>query len=249
MIIPGLVSVSFRQKTPLEICRLCEKASLKAVEWGGDVHVPPTAGNISEIRTMTADHGMTISSYGSYYHVTQPIDQLKACLDAAAGLGTNVVRIWCGVKGSKDAEPERGMIVDELLRCAEAAKERSLTLALEYHGNTLTDDRGSAQRLIRETESVKDHLSFYWQPRWDWTYEDRLASLDDVRSRLSHLHVFTWRHENGAVIRLPLADGKATWDKVFSSFTDDRYALMEFVQDDSDEALLRDAAVLNEWCR
>ena len=34
----GLVSVSFRQKTPLEICALCRKANLSAVEWGGDVH-------------------------------------------------------------------------------------------------------------------------------------------------------------------------------------------------------------------
>ena len=73
MIIPGLVSVSFRQKTPLDICRLCQQANLAAIEWGGDVHVPPDAGNADEIRRMTADHGLTVSSYGSYYRVTQPL--------------------------------------------------------------------------------------------------------------------------------------------------------------------------------
>ncbi len=32
MIIPGLVSVTFRPKTPLEICQLCERAGLRAIE-------------------------------------------------------------------------------------------------------------------------------------------------------------------------------------------------------------------------
>lgn len=247
MIVPGLVSVSFRKKTPLEICSLCEKAALRAVEWGGDVHVPPRSPVSSEVRRMSADHGLTISSYGSYYRVMQPLDELKACLDTARGLGCGVVRIWCGSKGSVEAEGERRQIVDELIRCAETAKQWGIMLALEYHGRTLTDERESAVRLMKETEPVSDSLSFYWQPRWDWGEEKRLASLEDVRSRLSHLHVFTWKHEGGEVIRLPLEDGGEMWKKVLGSFGEDRYALLEFVQDDSDEALLRDAAVLNRW--
>ena len=247
MIIPGLVSVSFRQKTPLDICRLCQQANLAAIEWGGDVHVPPDAGNADEIRRMTADHGLTVSSYGSYYRVTQPIDKLRACLDTAQALGTDIIRIWCGVKGSKDAETERPMIVDSLLACAEEARTRGLTLALEYHGNTLTDDRTSVQRLLKETSSVSDCLKFYWQPRFDWSMDECLASLDDVRPRLSHLHVFTWQYEGRKAVRLPLADGERLWTQTLSSLPEGHYALMEFVQDDSAEALLRDAATLSRW--
>lgn len=247
MIIPGLVSVSFRQKTPLEIAKLCEQAKLTAIEWGGDVHVPPTGANAQEIRRLSADYGLTLSSYGSYYRVTQPMDQLRACLDTAKELGTDLVRIWCGVKGSKDAEDERMQIVDSLLACCGEAQKLNLTLSLEYHGNTLTDDRESVQRLMKETESVSDTLKFYWQPRFDWSGEQCLLSLDDVRPRLNHLHVFSWRFEDKRAVRLPLADGEALWTKVLSSFADDHYALMEFVENDSDEALLRDAAVLNRW--
>lgn len=247
MMIPGLVSVSFRQKTPLEIVRLCEKAKLTAIEWGGDIHVPPMGGNAGEIRRMTADYGMKISSYGSYYRVTQPMDQLIACLDTAKELETDVVRIWCGVKGSKEAQSERSAIVDSLLACCEEAEKLNLTLSLEYHGNTLTDDRGSVQQLLKETESVTDSLKFYWQPRFDWTQEECLASLDDIRSRLNHLHLFTWLFEGKSITRLPLEKGEALWTNVLSSFKDDHYALMEFVENDSDEALLRDAAVLHRW--
>ena len=247
MIIPGLVSVSFRQKTPLEICRLCNLADLTAIEWGGDVHVPPHGGNAAEIRKMSADFGLTISSYGSYYRVTQPLDELRACLDTAKELGTDVVRIWCGLKGSKDAEPERGMIVDSLMQGAQEAKARGLTLALEYHGKTLTDDRDSVRRLLAETAGAADCLKFYWQPRFDWNRDEILSSLEDVRPRLSHLHVFTWAFSNSGYTRLPLRDGETLWTDVLSSFEEDRYALMEFVQNDSDEALLRDAKVLNQW--
>lgn len=247
MLIPGLVSVTFRKKTPLEIVKLCNQAHLEAIEWGGDVHVPPRGGNAAEICRMTEDHGLTISSYGSYYRVTQPLDDLRACLDTACELNTGVVRIWCGVKGSQDAESERRFIVDQLMKCAEEARSRRLTLALEYHGNTLTDDRSSVQRLTEETAPAADCLKFYWQPRFDWSEPEILASLDDVRSRLSHLHVFTWRFDENGCTRLPLADREALWRSVFSSIQDKHYALMEFVPDDADAALLRDAAALNEW--
>ena len=78
----GLVSVSFRQKTPLEICALCRKANLSAVEWGGDVHCPPEA-DAAAIRAMTLDHGLEVSSYGSYYRVGQSLDAFKANLETA----------------------------------------------------------------------------------------------------------------------------------------------------------------------
>jgi len=247
MIIPGLVSVTFRKKTPLEIVKLCQKAHLAAIEWGGDIHVPPTGANAREIRQMTADYGLTISSYGSYFRVTQPMEQLTACLDTAGELGTDVVRIWCGVKGSKEAESERGFIVDSLLACCEEARKRHLTLSLEYHGNTLTDERASVQRLMKETESFSDTLKFYWQPRFDWTQEECLASLDDIRSRLSHLHVFAWLFEGKTISRLPLESEESLWTNVLSSLSEDHFALMEFVENDSDDALLRDASTLNRW--
>lgn len=247
MLIPGLVSVTFRKKTPLEIVRLCSQARLAAIEWGGDVHVPPNGANAAKIRRMTADYGLTVSSYGSYYRVTQPLDDLRACLDTACELNTSVVRIWCGVKGSREAEAGRGEIVDQLMTCAEEARARRLSLALEYHGNTLTDDRDSVQRLIKETASAADCLKFYWQPRFDWCETEILASLDDVRSRLSHLHVFTWQFDENSCTRLPLSDREALWRNIFSSIQDEHYALMEFVPDDADASLLRDAAALNQW--
>ena len=239
MLIPGLVSISFRKKTPGEIISLCVRAGLRAVEWGGDVHVP--AGDVSrarEVLSRTRDAGLSVCSYGSYYRLGQPDGEFMRALDCASAIETPVMRVWAGAKGSREASPdERSAWTEQLNRLSEAAGARGVTLALEYHAGTLTDSREGAQALLRETQACR----FYWQPRWDWREEERLASLEDVKSRLSHLHVFTW---TGAGERLPLQAGEAMWRKVFSQVHGTRGALLEFVRGDSDEQLLSDAACL-----
>ena len=68
MIVPGLVSVTFRQKSIREICEICCGARLSAVEWGGDIHVPPqNAAAAREARELSREFGLEICSYGSYW--------------------------------------------------------------------------------------------------------------------------------------------------------------------------------------
>jgi len=64
MLIPGLVSVTFRQLTVEEIGELATECGLQAVEWGGDVHVPP--GDFAAARR-ALDTGLKVAAYGSYY--------------------------------------------------------------------------------------------------------------------------------------------------------------------------------------
>lgn len=242
MLIPGLVSISFRKKSPEELIALCVRAGLQAIEWGGDVHVP--AGDTARARQVlsrTREAGLSVCSYGSYYRLGQGEDEFLRALDCAEALETPIMRIWAGTKGSLETDEDvRARWTEQLNRLSRTARERGVTLALEYHGNTLTDRRESAARLLRET----DECRFYWQPRWDWSEEERLASLADVEARLSHLHVFTWTagHE-----RLPLQAGEPMWRQVFARMQGTRGALLEFVRDDADEQLLADAACLRRW--
>ncbi|MBQ3080554.1 MAG: TIM barrel protein [Clostridia bacterium] len=247
MRIPGLVSITFRNKTPGEICSLMERAKLRAVEWGGDVHVPPKGGKANEVKKMSADSGIEICSYGSYFRLGDGVDAYRYALDEALSLGAPVIRIWAGRKGSALlTDEERGKIVDELLKVSEISERSGVQTTLEYHGGTLTDDRNSVKRLIKETESAVCKPEFYWQPRWDWTEEERLSALSDVSNRLSHIHVFTWRHDGSEITRLPLSEGEGMWKKVIQERTEGCY-LIEFVKGDADESLLSDALTLNGW--
>lgn len=246
--IPGLVSVTFRQKTPEKICALCVKNGLRAVEWGGDIHVPKGDRSAArQVRQLSADHGLAICSYGSYFRVGDGLAEFAEWLDTASELSTPLVRVWCGRKGSVEAnEDERKRVTDELLACAALAGERGISVAPEFHGGTLTDDPESVNRLLRETAG-EENLHFYWQPRWDWPEDLRLRTLEAVKPRLSHLHAFTWRHVP-TFERLSLRDGEDFWKKALAA-AGETCALLEFVRDDSEEALAADAAALREWLR
>ena len=64
---------------------------------------------------------------------------------------------------------------------------------------------------------------------------------------MTNVHVFTW---TGANARHPLADGTDRWMEYLSHIRKDgkeRDLILEFVQDDRDDALLEDAKTLHSW--
>ncbi|MBR3928768.1 MAG: TIM barrel protein [Clostridia bacterium] len=247
MLKSGLVSITFRNKTPLEICALSQRAKLSAIEWGGDVHVPPKGNKAKETLHLTHEHGLTVSSYGSYFRLGQGLDAFMYNLEEAIKLTAPVIRIWAGTLGSAEyREDERRAITDEMMIVSEKAYEAGVSVALEYHPNTLTDDRQSVKRLLKETAGEKYSPLFYWQPRWDWDKEETLAALSDLGERLSHAHVFAWTHTQNGIIRNPISEGEDLLARALS-VKKEGFALIEFVKDDSDEMLLMDSATINKW--
>ena len=247
MLKSGLVSITFRNKTVREICRLCRAANLSAVEWGGDVHVPPKGNKAKETLCLTQDNGLIVSSYGSYFRLSQGMDAFMYNLEEAVNLTAPVIRIWAGAKGSGAyGENERYLITDELMRVSERALGAGIRVALEYHPNTLTDDRESVKKLMKDTEGEKYSPLFYWQPRWDWDAQETIGALSDLNERLSHAHVFAWEHRENEILRKPIKDGETLIRRALS-IKKDGFALIEFVKDDSDEMLLKDAQTLNQW--
>lgn len=243
--VPGLVSVSFRKLSPKDIFQLCEECDLKCIEWGGDIHAP--AGDMhkaKEILAMSEASGIYTASYGSYFRLGSSDDEFKRNLDTAYELKAPVLRIWAGTEGSElCGEKKRDEWITQLERISSYAEKAGVIVAPEFHINTLTDSLVSLRYLL----SALPTQQFYWQPRWDWSEEDRLTALKEIGSRLTYIHVFTWRIVNGTEIRLPLAQGEGMWKKVFASLDKDMPALMEFVQNDDPENLIRDAAVLHSW--
>lgn len=240
----GLVSVTFRRFGLEEIVGMMDKARLTAVEWGGDVHVtdPQSA---REAKQLCAGSGIKICSLGSYFRVTEDTEALKRSIELADILGTDMIRIWCGTKGSGELDDGgRARVIDALYECCSIAEDK--LLSLEFHGGTLTDSPRSVERLIMETRDM-DNLRFHWQPRWDWPEADNMKALETIKSRIGHMHVFCWEHGNGGITRKPLSDGEELLKDAFSRCDAD--ALIEFVRDDSPEAFFEDAAALNRMIK
>lgn len=255
MILPGLVSVTFRKLSPADIVALVRQAGLTGIEWGGDVHVP--AGDLArarEVRELTEQAGRRVAAYGSYYRVGQSENDgllFSSVLETAIELGAPTIRVWPGAKGSESvSDPERARVVADLLRIAEMAAAKGVTVATEFHGGSLTDTNESAVRLLREAEHPA--LLTYWQPHNGEATAEALRGLKAVLPRVGNLHVFHWWPTSSD--RHPLADGAERWGAFLAELKKapapggrDRFALLEFVPGDEPAAFLRDAATLKMW--
>lgn len=247
MWISGLVSVSFRKETPETIIAACKAAGLQAIEWGGDVHVPPTdLENAARIGHLTREAGLSVAAYGSYFRLGTGGD-FAPVLAAAKALAAPVIRIWAGTADSdKVSADERAALVAEARAVAEAAAGENITVTLECHVGTLTDNWPSALDFIRAVDHP--HLKMYWQPNQFRDFAYNCEATEKLAGDTVNLHVFHW-DDKGCY---PLAEGTDLWQEYMAIFRrhwggEDHTLLLEFMHDGRLQSLPETAATLNEW--
>jgi len=245
MLIPGLVSITFRPLDPQEVIRLVKQAGLQCIEWGGDVHVPHgNTARAREVGQWTREAGLMVSAYGSYYRVGETTLPFEQVLASAVALGAPTIRVWVGTKGSADcSSAEREGIIADALRVAGLAARSGITISLEYHANTLTDTRSSVQTLL--TELAHPNIEFLWQPSNGEPFDACAERLLEILPRVRNFHVFHWWPT--AAERRPLIEGADRWQSYIEIAREtgrDIDCLLEFVAGDLPEQFLADAAVL-----
>lgn len=239
MIIPGIVSITLKDRKAEEVIAATKEAGLKAIEWSETHHIPK--GDIKrakEIALMTRDEGLEIAGYGSYYRPCQCMD-IKENLETAKAMGALQMRIWAGNKPSTEyTKEELNAIIKELQEAVLIAEGYGIQLNLEWHRNTLTDKNLSAKRLLGSVPG----LNTLWQPTPELLFQERMEGLEMILPHLSYMHVYTWDKFE----RLPFVDGIDDWRKYFSTLSKDKryYALLEFVKGDSVDLLYKDAEIL-----
>jgi len=249
MLTPGLVSITFRKLAPEEVIALCVKVGVQCIEWGGDVHVPPgDAARAREVGRLTREAGLEVAAYGSYYRLgTNPPGTFEAVMTSAAALGAPTIRVWAGNKGARETEvDERCEIIADALRVADIAARQGITICLEYHANTLTDERESARALLGEL--AHPNIEFLWQPTNGASVDECAQRLLEMLPRMRNVHVFHWWPT--AAERHPLADAEVAWRSYIEIVREsgrDADFLLEFVRNDDPQQFLSDAATLNKW--
>lgn len=249
LIKPGLVSITFRQLSPTQIIDLVGQAQLAGIEWGGDVHVPH--GDLSTAKAVgqqTRDAGLAVAAYGSYYRVGHTeTGPFEAVLAAAVALEAPTIRVWAGRQGTAAADEAYWQaIIDDSRYIAELAAAEGITIAYEFHANTLTDTNESTRTLLERV--AHPNVRSYWQPPRYSALADNLAGIAIVEPWLDNVHLFQWHQESGE--RQPLAAGTAAWQQYLQKIREidgERFALMEFVVDDEPARFLEDAATLRQW--
>ncbi|RPH61044.1 MAG: sugar phosphate isomerase/epimerase [Chloroflexi bacterium] len=247
MLHTGLVSVTFRKLTVPAILALVKQAGLEGIEWGGDIHVPPgDLVNAKSVRQQTLEAGLQVAAYGSYYRLGTGQIPFESVLETAVALGAPTIRVWAGTVGSRDADSAVWReIVRDGQRSVELASAAGLSISLEFHPDTLTDTPQSTLKLLREIGHP--NVFSYWQPPLDGTREANAQGLAEILPRLGNVHVFHWfpKYE-----RHPLVAGAADWKaylRIIRGNPKERFLMLEFVQDDEEQAFLQDAQVLRGW--
>lgn len=254
---PGIVSVSFRNKTCQELIAMTAQAGLKSIEWGGDIHVPH--GDISQakhVQTMCSDAGISCAAYGSYYRCDPSVPEApdaRAVVETAAALGAPVIRVWAGNQHSVDAsEDYKKNIAENAVAIADLADKYGIRIAFEYHMRTLTDCDASTRELM--TLAAHPNLYYLWQPINGATTEVCLESLKTVMPRLLNIHVFHWPvDQDGVRYRVSLNEGKERWSGFLGwvqaqepTPAFERHCLLEFIRNDDPKQFFEDAQVLQD---
>lgn len=240
MLVPGLVSATFKGRAVDDVLRIADKAGLSAIEWSENHHIPK--GDLAfarDVAERTRDCGLELAGYGSYYRLGQGMD-VRESLDTAETMGATQMRIWAGSKASSEVtEDERKALIEELSKAAEIAGGYGIVLNLEWHKNTLTDTNRSGLDVLEKVGSP--YLRTLWQPTQALSFDERAEGLSMIAPYLSYLHVYYWDGSG----RRPLEEGIEHWRRYFSLLENRRhYALLEFVLGDSEEQFLSDAKVL-----
>ena len=237
----GLVSVSFRDRTPEEILKSMVEAGLTHIEWGSDVHAPASdEERLCEIAELQKRYGIVCSSYGTYFKLFKtPIEELEAYILAAKKLGTDRLRIWCGSKSGSDMTPEeREELLTLCQKAEEMARAHGVVLCLECHQKTFTERLSDALWLMEEIRSP--HFRMYWQP-FQWkNKKENLGYAEAIALYTEYLHVFNWKGED----MLPLGAAVEEWCAYLEVFSKPKTLLLEFMPDGRIESLFAEAEAL-----
>lgn len=245
MIIPGIVSATFKAETPSFVLRAMQTAGLTAVEWSENWHVP--AGDTqaaAELRERTLAQGAQIAAYGSYYRLGQnqnPEADFLPSLQTAEAMQAPVIRIWGGnLPSAQLPAAQRTALAREAGLISRMAAQSGIRVALEWHKNTVTDTNESALAFLEEAQT--DNLYCLWQPTVALDMEQRCDGIRmlEQRQRLLNLHVYYWCEGK----RRPFAEGLGEWQRYLAQLDPHktRFGLLEFVLGDTLEQFLADAA-------
>ncbi len=257
----GLVSVSFRKKSIKELIKATKESGLEYIEWGGDVHVPMGKTKLARrVNRLMHGSGVKSASYGSYFGLIYHCDEhfpmpFKKVLKTAKKLGAKTVRVWlgwpfCGCKKGCNVflcqkYYKKNVAITKAL-CNEA-KKYGLTLSIECHWKTLSDDYHDTLNFL--TDVGCDNLRLNWQPNHARGFEYNLEALKALRPHVTNVHVFNW-DENGEKASLGTERGLYEWHEYLKVLNDEnaseRICFLEFMPDGEITSLPTEAKILND---
>lgn len=229
----GLCTISAKAKGVEEVIDLAGDVGYDGVEvWGKD-HVADTEPE--RIARAAADAGLEVPTYGSYLRCGSEAfsESLEAELAVAEDLGADTIRVWAGCQeyGDHDADHWEAVVAD-LERATEAATDRGLSVTVEKHANTVTNNLEGSRRLIEAVDHEGCGLNY--QPGFSIPADELEREAEALEPLSNQLHLQATRERTDGD-RGPLSEAYYDLDAILRPFRQggfEGYANVEFVTGD-----------------
>ena len=120
-------------------------------------------------------------------------------------------------------DAEKAELLSLCRRASLIAEKNAVTLCMECHRKTFTEDPDDAVWLMEAVNSPRFRM--YWQPfQWQTAAENQ-KNAQKIAPYAAHIHVFHWKGEE----KLPLKDAIGEWRDYLSVFSAPRTLLLEFM--------------------
>lgn len=247
MIKAGLCSVSFRKHSPNEVIDLCRMHGVQAIEWGGDIHVPPgtNASDVKKLVSICEASGISTPSYGSYFNVLDDsASSFSPVLETAVELHADTIRIWPGwVEPEAITAEQREKITTTTRAIAEMSAGRGVRVAFEFHLHSPTSGAAKAMKIIEGCAHENVYSYYQFLPPLDAA--EAIKEIETIRSRLTYIHCHWTTGED----ILPFEQGRGTWTVIVDHLKKTGYEgvmYIEFVAGGTVEQFAKDAKLLKE---
>ena len=133
---------------------------------------------------------------------------------------------------------ERKTLLSLCKEAAAIAGSNAVTLCLECHKKTFTENPDDAVWLMNAVDSP--HFRMYWQPFQWQSAEQNTENAKKIAPYAKHIHVFNWKETE----KLPLENAVALWQSYLKAFSTPRTLLLEFMPGGSIGELAKEANAL-----
>ena len=183
----GVASVTFRNKTISEVVQIAEKADVRYIEWGADVHVR-TIDDAKKAKVLCDEKGIKISSYGSYYRAGAcDKDKWEEICRIAEIMSASSVRVWLSDKDSeKTRDEEYKTLLEDLKSMCSVAEKYNLLVCPECHDNTFNNNTDAIIRLKNDLN--KENFRTYFQSRY-FRFDYDMDRIDRTFDFTENVHV------------------------------------------------------------
>jgi sugar phosphate isomerase/epimerase len=249
---PGvaLCTIAFSELPFADVVKLAAEVGFDAVEpWGKPEHIPLTRTDdeVKKYRELIEGAGLKVSHYGCYVRIGDDLEQEKVPQDEKEAnmaravritklLGADICRMWAGNKNSELlGEDDWAKMVSDGKKFCALAGDAGITLAIEMHGNSVTNKAAAAVELIERVGSPALKLNYQILNESEDPYE---------RARIAGPHVVMCHAQNvpkdGGRGQANICDGavdfQKIWDILHGRFGFGGYFEVEFVAGRTPEA-------------